>query len=119
MKFCCQNCRLKFDAHEGSLVCPRCSSKRIEQVVDKKKKAEEGGAHAGQAGQAGQAGKSFGPRGPSVLGEGKEAWMAAQTFEIKVCPDCGSTEFDLNFKRREKVCRKCGSIFPLRKPGVV
>jgi|GEM_PF-3577918 RNA polymerase subunit RPABC4/transcription elongation factor Spt4 len=38
-----------------------------------------------------------------------------QIKELKAgaCTNCGGTDFILDWKKREKICKKCGNIMPL------
>ncbi len=103
MKVSCSNCKLSFEADEDSNVrqCPRCSSKNLKFV---------------------RAEKEFEKREPQrrfytsqgiVYGETKDAWKSFHQQDAKACAKCGGIDFDLNFKRREKTCKKCGEIYPL------
>ena len=102
MKVTCLNCRLFFNADDDSKVeqCPRCSSRNLKKEFEKK----EGAAAA------------FKPRVYSssgmVHGDTKEAWRSFHNQGVSQCK-CGSTEFELNFKRKEKVCKKCGEVYAL------
>jgi len=35
--------------------------------------------------------------------------------EQGACPKCGGKEFEFIWRRREKVCRKCGEVLPARR----
>lgn len=50
---------------------------------------------------------------PRVYGDTKGAWRSFHAQEVKACSKCGSMDFDLDWKHKEKTCRKCGEIFPL------
>lgn len=102
MQVTCTNCRLSFKADDDSFVreCPRCSSTKLRKELDKKPDAP----------------KEFKPRvynaSGVVYGDTKDAWKSFHAQDVKTCK-CGSTEFDLNWKRKEKVCRKCGEVYAL------
>jgi len=108
VKYLCKNCNLRFDA-DDAVICPRCSSKNLERAFEKKKAF------------AGQAPEEKPPEGPKVAystnrhvySETKAGWASFHNSEMRACPDCGSAEFDFNWKRKEKTCKKCGSVFPL------
>ena len=51
MKHECENCKLQFDA-EDPLNCPRCSSRKIRKVFDKKKFGDRGGGFGRQQGHS-------------------------------------------------------------------
>ncbi len=105
VKYTCENCNLPFEA-EDALNCPRCSSRKIKRVFEKKPAtitvpgtaAPERLAysHVNMAGR-----------------EGKEGWKDFHKSDVKACIECGGLDFDLNWKHKEKVCKKCGAIFPL------
>lgn len=44
---------------------------------------------------------------------GKPGWQEFHSSQIKACPDCGGADFDLNWKRKEKTCKKCGAVLAL------
>lgn len=119
MKFHCDNCRFDFSSDGSTPICPRCSSKSVHQIRLRHEEAhpsastvgvESGAQPATQTSASQKAPVSGGPR---VFGTGKQAWMASQSFEQKGCPDCGGVDFDLNWKRKEKTCKKCGHVLPL------
>ena len=86
--FSCIECRFRFEAAAASS-CPRCGSASIEEF------------------------KPRGVVGPHVIRDGKDGWVDFHSQQSKLCPHCGGAEFDLNYKRKEKVCRKCGEVLPL------
>ncbi|HLC47524.1 MAG TPA: hypothetical protein VJI13_00480 [Candidatus Norongarragalinales archaeon] len=134
MKYECENCKLNFDTEEPQN-CPRCSSRKIRRAYDKKKFDERGGpasgghgSHAG--GRAGPLPSISQPSGPaggsgstgdkvayshqSFIGrEGKEGWRDFHKSEVRQCADCGGLEFEFNWKHKERICKKCGAIYPL------
>ncbi len=110
MKFVCSNCRFKFEVVDAQ-VCPRCTSKRIERVLEKKEEAVEGG----KPGALG-ASKPF-IYSHRVLGESKDSWKSFYSQEMTVCPECGGKEFEFNWKHKEKICKKCGTIINLPRRG--
>ncbi|MEK6953873.1 MAG: hypothetical protein AABX01_02625 [Candidatus Micrarchaeota archaeon] len=59
------------------------------------------------------AGKVFFSHQSNIGRDGKEGWRDFHKSEVRVCQDCGGTEFDFNWKRKERSCKKCGSIYPL------
>ncbi len=102
-KFNCKNCHLDFDA-EDAQQCPRCSSTNLmrkarEEVPGEKREL----------------------RKPFVFGapvtDTKESWMKfhnnADTQQA--CVACGCKDFEFIWKRKEKICKKCGEILPLRR----
>lgn len=101
-KFVCSNCRLEFEGSDSTVICPRCSSKRIEKQ-GKGKQTEQGFKEE----------KNKGFRSPYVYRDGKEGWRDFHSQDTKTCPDCGGTDFDFNWKHKEKVCKKCGNVLPL------
>ena len=110
MKFSCKNCNLQFEADEA-VICPRCSSRDLEKKLDKWKQGE--GATDNPGGH-----KVAYSTNRVAYSDTKDGWKAALSHETKVCPDCGNPEFDLNWKRREKTCKKCGAVFPLARRAV-
>jgi RNA polymerase subunit RPABC4/transcription elongation factor Spt4 len=99
---------LRFDA-DDAVICPRCSSKSIDKVFEKKRDYGD---------QPGQEREQAGPRvaystNRHVYSETKAGWASFHSSEMRACPDCGGADFDLNWKRKEKTCKKCGSVFPL------
>ncbi|MEW5955383.1 MAG: hypothetical protein AB1626_02480 [Candidatus Micrarchaeota archaeon] len=51
-----------------------------------------------------------------VMLEGKPGEVAAAVkHEEGACPKCGGKDFEFIWRRREKVCKKCGEIFPARR----
>jgi len=105
LKYVCKNCNLRFEA-DDAVICPRCSSKNLDKAFDKKKDGVEAEKQ---------------PEGPKVAystnrhvySETKAGWASFHSSEMRACPDCGGLEFDFNWKRKEKTCKKCGSVFPL------
>ena len=106
-KFICSNCKLKFEAAEAA-VCPRCTSKRIGRLVEKTVEKPAGSAAA--------AGKPH-VYSSQILGESKDSWKSFHSQEVAACPECGGKEFELNWKHKEKICKKCGTILNLPRRG--
>lgn len=104
MKFLCKNCSLAFEA-DSALICPRCSAKSPEKTPDKRFEKDEERTFAGD--------KIVYSTTHRVFSESKEGWMSFHQNELRVCTDCGGAEFEFNWKRKEKTCSKCGSVFPL------
>ncbi|MBI3588526.1 hypothetical protein HY095_04990 [Candidatus Micrarchaeota archaeon] len=102
--YSCSNCNFRFAANEAKK-CPRCDSTDIREFQQRGKEEPQPGAPAGH----------HAPRPPSrlVYGDGKGAWRSFHSQQASVCPNCGGKEFELNYKRKEKTCRKCGDILPL------
>jgi len=44
-----------------------------------------------------------------------EAGTPHVKYEEGACSKCGGKEFEFIWRRREKVCKKCGEIFPARR----
>lgn len=115
MNVTCANCKLKFEAVDQASVkqCPRCSSRtslRFEKTdVEKKADAEAAKVIAAEAAEK--------PKVPAttgiVYGDTKNAWQSFHHNESKLCPKCSGTEFELNYKRKERVCKKCGEILSM------
>lgn len=108
MKFLCKNCNLRFDADEA-VICPRCSSKDVEKQLEKRKEGEE---------RTFEGRKIVYSTNRVAYSDTKEGWKAFHGNQMTVCSDCGGSEFDFNWKRKEKICRKCGSVFPLARRAV-
>lgn len=131
----CDNCHLEFEAG-GS--CPRCSSKRVRYYRDPKKEAEKlakqqamiiaaGGTPADpnapvptqELNPDGTPKTPAGPvlytsQGTRVEGDTKAAWMSFHTQTNNTCRECGAENmWDLDYKHKQRVCRKCGSITSL------
>jgi DNA-directed RNA polymerase subunit RPC12/RpoP len=96
--FLCSNCRFQFEGTEGTVICPRCSSKRIAAL-----KTAGAPIHSGE--------KKF--HSPYVYRDGKDGWKDFHSSDIKQCTECGGTDFELNWKRKEKTCKNCGNVMPL------
>ncbi|MFH1750809.1 MAG: hypothetical protein ABH863_03970 [Candidatus Micrarchaeota archaeon] len=119
MKYECENCKLQFETEEPQ-ICPRCSSRKIRRAFEKKKFDEKagskgaGGHSTGPAGSGAHAGGKVAYSHQSFIGrEGKEGWRDFHKSEVRQCADCGGTEFEFNWKRKERSCKKCGAIYPL------
>ncbi len=106
MKYECENCKLQFDSDDPQ-ICPRCSSRRIKRAIERKKfddKAASGGPLKERTAFSHQ----------SFIGrDGKEGWRDFHKTDVRGCADCGGTDFELNWKHKEKICKKCGAIYPL------
>jgi len=111
VKYACKNCNLRFDA-DDAVICPRCSSKNLEHAFDKKKEFS-GSSPAAEAKPAAGEPKVAYSTNRHVYSETKAGWASFHSSEMRACPDCGTAEFDFNWKRKEKTCKKCGSVFPL------
>jgi RNA polymerase subunit RPABC4/transcription elongation factor Spt4 len=105
MKYECENCKLQFDSDDPQ-ICPRCSSRKIRRAFEKKK-VEDKPVAIIQKEKVAYSHQSFAGR------EGKEGWRDFHNTQIRGCTDCGGTDFDFNWKHKEKICKKCGAIFPL------
>ncbi|MBI4360206.1 TFIIB-type zinc ribbon-containing protein [Candidatus Micrarchaeota archaeon] len=105
MKVRCKNCHLEFTADDFRRVeqCPRCNSKSLDKTRDPPKPVEE---------KKDDAPKVYGASGV-IHGDTKAAWKSFHQSEQKLCPNCGGSEFLLDFKRKEKTCKKCGDVLPL------
>lgn len=102
----CLNCKLVFRG-VGS-ACPRCNSKNVRKNVSAKPERKAAVAHP-----ASDAAK----RAPfrAVYGDTKNAWQSFHNTSVTQCPACGSTEFENDFKHKQKYCKKCGEIISLRR----
>ncbi|MEK6843320.1 MAG: hypothetical protein AABY04_02440 [Candidatus Micrarchaeota archaeon] len=103
MKHECENCKLQFDSEEPQN-CPRCSSRKIKRAFDKKKFDTKPIVAAG---------KPVYSHHSTIGREGKEGWRDFHSSQTKSCPECNGLEFEYNWKHKEKICKKCGSIMPL------
>ncbi len=108
--FECRNCRFRFQAEEASK-CPRCDSTEVAEYA-------AGGHRRTAAATAPVAGSKAGEQpathpSPKIVREGKEGWMDFHNQQAASCPECGGTQFDLNWKRKEKTCAKCGAVLAL------
>lgn len=109
MKYACENCSLQWEA-EDAVICPRCSSRKVGKAAfEKRKFAEEKPQLTEKRERVAYSHQSFAAR------DGKEGWKDFHKSEIRACLECGGLEFDLNWKHKEKVCRKCGSVFPMQR----
>ncbi len=104
----CKNCKLEFEANEAAQ-CPRCSSAQIHR---KPKDAPLSSAASSTVAPAAQPRKFvYGP----VITDTKESWKNYHNADVQVCSACGGKDFEFIWKRKEKVCKKCGEIMPLRR----
>lgn len=139
MKVRCKNCRLEFRADDRSRVsrCARCDSDRLDitpdPIPDAKIENLPGDTQIATATEstpsvqpaaANQPGakpasfeqpKVYSATGSIVYGDTKAAWQSYHNTSggSLGCPHCGNTSFELNYKRKEKICKKCGEILPL------
>ena len=103
VKYYCKNCRNSFETEEEADACPRCSSKYLEQKHEVKKETTS---------------KRFYTKTGVVYGDTKNAWKSYHSNrDVKQCSKCGSDDFENNYRRRERICRKCGEIYPLPRSG--
>jgi len=96
------SCGFRFEAADKKN-CPRCSSAEVSSFSNRRDENVPSSSEAPH-----RAPTSFGP-----LKSGKEGWKSFHSNEMVVCPDCSGKEFDLNWKRKEKTCRKCGAVLAL------
>lgn len=129
MKVRCKNCRLEFKADDRSRVsrCPRCDSDRLDitrdplpdaPIANKPGDVQVGATTAGQTGAkpaSSDSPKVYSTSGTVVYGDTKDAWKSYHSNPSggAGCPHCGGTSFEFNYKRKEKICKKCGEILPL------
>ncbi|MFH0971532.1 MAG: hypothetical protein V1835_03105 [Candidatus Micrarchaeota archaeon] len=106
MKYECDNCKLLFESDDPQ-ICPRCSSKKIRHASERKKFDTKLATTTHQHEKVAYSHTSF------VGRDGKEGWRDFHKAEVRGCADCGGIDFDLNWKHKEKVCKKCGAIYPL------
>ncbi len=99
-RFNCKNCNLEFDA-EDAKQCPRCSSSTLNRKTEAPKELTAEPRRF-----------VFG----AILNDTKDSWMKYHNNDAaQVCAGCGGKEFEFIWKRKEKVCKKCGDIMPLRR----
>lgn len=129
MKVRCKNCRLEFKADDRSRVsrCPRCDSDRLDITrdplpvvpIENKPSDTQVGATpttgASKPALGHEAPKVYSSGGSVVYGDTKDAWKSYHSNPTggTGCPHCGGTAFEFNYKRKEKICKKCGEILPL------
>ncbi len=119
MKVRCKNCRLEFKADDNSRVsrCARCDSDKLEITRDPISDAKPGASVVATSGAkpATDAPKVYSTGGAMVYGDTKDAWKSYHSNPSGGlgCPHCGGTSFEFNYKRKEKICKKCGEILPL------
>ncbi len=102
----CTNCKASFEADEVG-ACPRCNSKRVIRQLGKKKE---------EAAEAPAAPAEERKLPPQQIREGKMGWQDFHQSEMRQCLECGNTDpaqFDLDWKHKEKTCKKCGAVLPL------
>ncbi|OIO26417.1 hypothetical protein AUJ14_01840 [Candidatus Micrarchaeota archaeon CG1_02_55_22] len=103
--FRCSNCNFRFQAEEADK-CPRCSS--IDVAAFGKDIAQDTNTPRTPGAPAPTGDK------PRVFREGKAGWRDFHTQDSsRACPECGGAEFTLDYKRKEKTCKKCGAVLPL------
>lgn len=109
-KWLCANCKYRFEGGEDMAACPRCTSRRVSVVEER---LPEPAAAAPTAEEKPHVPRSYKFYDPRVYGETKEAWKSFHAAEVKACTKCGGADFRLDWKHKEKVCIKCGEIYPL------
>ena len=112
----CLNCKMRFESVEEPDVCPRCNSGHVrpfgqeaprgspKSLLGPVEQTQERKAFVHVAG------------GQRVFGDTKDAWKSFHSSSPSNCPKCGGTEFNRDFKHKEKTCKKCGEISSLRRP---
>ncbi len=110
--FSCANCGFRFPSDEQKN-CPRCSSADVSEF--KQVRSERGGvAVVREERQFPSAPGDAPARKPMVYREGKAGWQDFHTqTAVNECPKCGGKDFTLDYGKKEKVCKKCGEIYPL------
>ena len=94
--FECKNCRFRFQG-EAASKCPRCDSTEVAEYAARGHGRPPAAADAGKPGE--RPDQSHPPR---VVREGKEGWMDFHNQQASGCPECGGSQFELNWKRKEK-----------------
>lgn len=105
----CLNCNLVFFQEKGS--CPRCNSKNIVKKTSHDS-APEAKTEAPNEAKPPEK-RLYSSR--MVYGDTKTAWQSFHSASVSKCPHCGSTEFENDFKHKQKFCKKCGEIVSLRR----
>jgi DNA-directed RNA polymerase subunit RPC12/RpoP len=103
MKLKCNSCKNVFESEEVS-PCPACSSKKVIMVVNQQASAPEIEETKPVASALQE---------PKIIRDGKEGWKDFHQSDLKACLKCGGTEFEYNWKHKEKHCKKCGEIIRL------
>jgi acetyl-CoA carboxylase beta subunit len=49
------------------------------------------------------------------VGETKSSWAAFHSSEQRECSECHGMEFDIDWKHRQKICKKCGAIYGMKR----
>ncbi len=132
MHLVCKRCSIEFEGDSTAIPCPRCS---VREVVEKQlpkhktQSAETAPASSGLTGSGSSSSSSQVPVSAAQpaqprrfvygaqLNDTKESWMKFHNAsgDVQACPGCGEKEFELDWKRREKTCKKCGEIMPLKR----
>ncbi len=107
--FSCSNCGFRFTTEEKKN-CPRCSSGDTHEF--KQSRHERGGVAVVSAE------RPAGPEGvarhkPVHYRGGKGGWVDFHSQQTNVCPHCCGTEFERDYRKKEKTCKKCGEILAL------
>ena len=110
-KWTCANCHYKFSSELEIETCPRCTSRRMS--VTEEKAPEPASPAAAALADKPHTPRSYKFYDPRIYGETKSAWKSFHAAEVKQCTKCGGLDFDMDWKHKEKTCRKCGEIYPL------
>ena len=110
--YSCSNCHFRFESAEKKN-CPRCSSAEVTEF--KQTRSERDGHAVVREEKPVVAGERPPGHVPFHYAEGKEGWKSFHAQQTNVCPHCGGVEFDLDWGKKEKTCRKCGEILPLQR----
>ena len=84
--FSCSECNFRFQSDELK-PCPRCGNEKTTEFNTASDTRR--------------------------VSEGKEGWRDFHSNAIKTCPKCNGGDWDFNYKRKEKTCKKCGEVYPL------
>lgn len=109
MNYFCKNCKHSFETPDGDEVkaCPHCQSKHFGPMIVKALIAKTPVA-------AGVPQKKFYTSTGIVYGDTKEAWKSYHVSrDVKQCVKCGNAAFKNDHRHKERVCVKCGEIYPL------
>ena len=133
MHLVCKRCSIEFQGDSSAIPCPRCSAREVvEKQLPKHKSVETSLSLSSHAVSAPTAITTLLPSTSqpsphsteprrfvygSPLNDTKESWMKFHNAsgDVQACPGCGEKEFELDWKRREKTCKKCGEIMPLKR----
>lgn len=120
MHLVCKRCSIEFEGENPNIACPRCSAREVVEKQLPKHKTTETTVSSTATTSTAQPSGTAEPRRfvfGAPITDTKESWKKFhnQSGDVQQCPACGEKEFDFNWKRREKVCKKCGEIMGLKR----